>query len=371
MLDFADLPRTFLLGERQLPEYGVSPHLYGLLYKWLPLLTSFSYSRVSYALCIAVRTKMQDWNIFPAGVYVALAVIFLTLTIQKCVHPSTPILGLQWAGRRSEFLADIRACLREYTGGVKTMISGYKKFSLSGIPWILPGTGFQTQVMLPIEHIKWVIDQPDDVLNHGKFHEERLGIRYFLPGFDVSSQMATTEALRLHLTRNLGKIQGDLMDELRLSVDETFGVDENEWKELTLYDALNDVIFQASGRALFGPILTHNKDFMIQLKRLATWFGAGTLIIGQLVPWQLKRVIGFLYALPTAYYRSTCTKYMWPFFLERFNNMKRKREDPSYDYTPPEDLITWMYRAAFEMKDDKITGAKGIVNRFVILVKLY
>lgn len=313
---------------------------------------------------------MQDWNLFIAGTYVALAVVFVSLTIQTCVRPNTANSGLEWAGRRPEFLADARACLRQYKGDLKTMISGYKKFSLSGIPWILPGTGLQTQVMLPIEHIKWVIDQPDDVLSHGQWHGERLGIKYFLPGFDFSSQMAITEALRLHLTRSLGKIQGALMDELRVSVDETFGLDEKEWKEVNLYDALHDVNFQISGRVLFGPALTHNKEFMIQLKRLATWFGAGTVLIGQLIPWQLKRVLGFLYALPTAYYRSTCTRYLWPVFVDRFNNMKRKREDPSFDYSPPEDLITWMYRAAFEMKDEKITSAKGIVKRFVILVKL-
>ncbi|CAG8402472.1 unnamed protein product [Penicillium salamii] len=310
---------------------------------------------------------MRDWNPFLVCICGTLFATFLSLIVHTFVRPSRVPVGLEWTGRRLEFLGDIRACLREYTAGMTTILSGYKRFSLNGKPFIMPGTGFKTEVMLPPEHIKWVVDQPEDILSHQQFQAEKVGIKYFLPGFDLYSPIAAVEALRLHLTRSLGKIQGDLVDELRRSVDAQLGVDE-EWKEVNLHNTLNNIVFRTSGRVLFGKSLARNDKFMYNLMNVSTWFGAGMLFIGQLCPWQLRRVLGLLFSIPILYHRSVCTRYLLPYFVERLNNMQRKRQDPSFDYSPPEDMITWTYRAAFDMKDEQMDSEKDTVNKFTTLI---
>ncbi|KAJ5320296.1 hypothetical protein PENANT_c010G04360 [Penicillium antarcticum] len=298
----------------------------------------------------------------------AVGLVCLTLVVRTWIRPERVPLGIEWAGRRQEFFGDIRACMREYTGGLKTMLLGYKKFNLRGKPFILPGTGFEPHVMLPPEFIKWLIDQPEGVLSHRLVQGEKLGLKYLLPAFDYTSDMAIIEAIRVHLTRNLGKVQGDLFDEMRHSVDQMLGLDETESKEVNLYDTLNEIVFKASGRILFGQDLTRNEKFMHYVLKFATWFGMGTVLIGQLVPWQFRRLVGSLCAIPTAYYRSMCANHLWPLFAERYENMQRKRDDPTFDYSPPENLITWMYRAAFDTKDQEITSGKPLAARFTVLV---
>lgn len=315
---------------------------------------------------------MKDWHQFSIlCASTALVAIFLNVVARTWIRPQRIPPGIEWAGKKPEFMGEIRACIREYTAGVKTMVSGYKKFSLSGIPFILPATGFQPQVMLPPEYIKWLIDQPEEILSHRLAFGEKVGLEYILPAFDWASDMALIEAIRVHLTRNMGKVQGDLVDEMRRSVDKMFGMDDQEWKEINLYGTLNDIVFRSSGRILFGQSSTRDEKFMYYLLQFSTWFGMGTVLVGQLMPWQLRRLIGSLCAIPIAYYRSMSINYLQPLFVERFENMQRKRNDPTFDYSPPEDLITWMYRAAHDMKDKRVTGGKPIVSRFAIVVSYF
>lgn len=223
--------------------------------------------------------------------------------------------------------------------------------------------------MLPKEHIKWLIDQPEDVLSHRLVQGEKMGIRYVLPALDYTSDMSIIEAIRVHLTRNLGKVQGALVDEMRRATDATFGLDDQAWRQVNLLDTMNKIVFKASGRILFGQTLCRNERFMRCLLRFSTWFGMGGILTGQLVPWQFRRVIGSLFAIPVGYYRALCTAYLWPLFTERFQNMRRQRDDPNVEYTPPEDLITWMFRAAFDMKTTTIETPKPLASRFTVLVR--
>jgi hypothetical protein len=312
---------------------------------------------------------MQDLlDLSTLGVLAALALLCLPLVIRSWIRPERVPAGIEWAGKRREFFGDIRACAREYTGGLKTMFSGYKEFNLNGKPFIQPGTGFEPQVMLPPEFMKWLIDQPEDVLSHRLVQAEKMGLTHLLPALDFTSDLAIVEAIRVHLTRNLAKVQGDLIDEMRQSVDETLGIDDASWKEVNLFEVLNEVIFKASGRILFGPDLTRDKRFMHYIMRFNSWFGMGTILIGQMIPWHFRRLFGLIYAIPVTYYRTMCTNYLLPRFKERFGDMQRKRDDPTFDYSPPEDLITWMFRAAFDMKGEPITSGKPLASRFSILV---
>lgn len=300
------------------------------------------------------------------GIWTALVAVILGLALVTSVQRLPPTLA--WAGKRNEVFASARACIREYTAGLTTMLSGYRTFSKRGQPFVMPGKGFDLQVMLPQEHIEWLTQQPDEILSHREFQGEKLGLKYLLPAFDFTSDMALVAAIRVHLTRNLSKVQGDLVDGVKHSVDTKLGLECQEWKEINLYDTMNQVVFQASGRILLGNSLCRNEAFLRCLVRFSTWFGVGVIITGQMIPRPLRRLFGLLLAIPTAYYRITCANYLWPLFVERFQDMQKARQDPTSEYTPPEDLITWMFRAAFELKDYELKSPKPVASRFTVLV---
>jgi hypothetical protein len=138
--------------------------------------------------------------------------------------------------------------------------------------------------MLPRDYIKWLVDQPEDILSHGQVHGEKLGLRYLFPGFDYTTDIALIAAIRLHLTRNLGNIQGDLVKEIRSVTDATFGVDDQTWTEVNLLTAMNTIVINSSGFVLFGEPLCRNERFMRSMRRFGDIFGAGMLCVGQLTP---------------------------------------------------------------------------------------
>ena len=232
----------------------------------------------------------------------------------------------------------------------------------------MPTTSFEPHIMLPRDYIKWLVDQPEDILSHGQVPGEKLGLRYLFPGFDYTTDIALITAIRLHLTRNLGNIQGDLISEIRSVIDATFGVDDQTWTEVNLFTAMNTIVFNSSGFVLFGEPLCRNERFMRSMRRFGDIFGAGMLCVGQLTPRLFRRLVGCLFVIPTAYYQTICARYLWPVFADRLEKMKRNRVDPAFNYNAPNDLITWMFRAALDIKDSTIESPRPLVKRFTLVV---
>ncbi|KAJ6026922.1 uncharacterized protein N7446_004475 [Penicillium canescens] len=275
--------------------------------------------------------------------------------------------SIEWAGLRNEAFGTVRACFREFSSNLETIASGYKMFSKKGRPFVVPTTSFEPHIMLPRDYIKWLVDQPEDILSHGQVHGEKLGLRYLFPGFDYTTDIALITAIRLHLTRNLGNIEGDLIKEIRSVTDATFGVDDQTWTEVNLFTAMNTIVFNSSGFLLFGEPLCRNERFMRSMRRFGDIFGAGMLCVGQLTPRLFRRVVGCLFVIPTAYYQAICARYLWPVFADRLEKMKRNRVDPAFNYNAPNDLITWMFRAALDMKDSTIESPRPLVKRFTLV----
>ncbi|CAG8918365.1 unnamed protein product [Penicillium salamii] len=270
-------------------------------------------------------------------------------------------------GLRNEAVGTARACIREFTSGLETMASGYKKFSENAQPFIMPTPSFETHIMLPREHIKWLIDQPEDILSHGKVHGEKLGLRYLFPGFDYNTDMAIATAIRLHLTRNLATIQDDLMDEIQSATDAVLGLDDQSWTEVNLFTSMSSIVSQSSGIVFFGRSLSSNARFMQSMQRFGDIFGAGILSVGQLTPRIFRRMVGSLFLVPLSYYLAVCTRYLWPVFSDRLKSMNRDIHDNAFNYEAPKDLITWMLRAALDTKGASIEDPGPLVKRFTLV----
>ena len=232
----------------------------------------------------------------------------------------------------------------------------------------MPTPSFETHIMLPREYIKWLTDQPEDILSHGKVHGEKLGLRYLFPGFDYTTDMAIATAIRLHLTRNLATIQDDLMDEIQSITDAVLGLDDQAWTEVNLFTSMSSIVSQSSGIVFFGRSLSSNARFMQSMQRFGDIFGAGILSVGQLTARIFRRMVGSLFLVPLSYYLAACTRYLWPVFADRLKSMNREKRDNAFNYEAPKDLITWMLRAALDTKGASIEDPGPLVKRFILVV---
>ena len=89
--------------------------------------------------------------------------------------------------------------------------------------------------MLPIEHLRWMVDQPETVLCARLPQAGRFAIDYLSPGMDYNHDLFLMDVIRKDLTRNLGRLQPGIYHDIRESIDELMGLEIDGWREFCLW----------------------------------------------------------------------------------------------------------------------------------------
>ena len=223
-------------------------------------------------------------------------------------------------------------------------------------------------MILPHEHLGWIVGQPDDVLSQRTALDKRFAFKWLIPTFDVHDDLFLTDVIRRDLTRNLGRVQADMFDEMRQSIDATMGLDSTSWSEFNLVQAMRSIVFRSSNRVLLGPSLCRNQEYQKSSQNFSSWLGASAIVIGQLVPWFLSSFLGHLVAIPVYICRNRAFKFLVPEIKERMDTIKRKRMDPSHIYDEPKDLITWYVNAILDSDSTKHSTPEALADRLLFLV---
>ena len=308
--------------------------------------------------------------------------------------------SVPWVGIREEVLSETRACIREFKAGLRTLKSGYDQvfhlfptpiaapitvgiakglylqFSRKGLPFVSPSPEFRPIVIVPPEHIAWMSDKPEHVLSarrtqvpmsdisqRSSLGEDMLTLRstqagrfaidYLCPSLDYNHDAFMIGAARKDLTRNLGRMQPDMIGDIHSTIDKAMGLDNCYWKEVCITQVMEEVVFKSTSRALVGSPLCTNEHYIRYLIAFATWLGGCAILVGQYVPWIMKPPIGYLAALPIYYYKQQAMKFLVPVVRDRMANIKRKRADPSFNFEEPKDLLTWTTQAALDDPETK------------------
>ena len=232
------------------------------------------------------------------------------------------------------------------------------QYGKHGHPFVMPDPSLQSQVILPQEHISWLIRQSDGVLSQSQVRKERNAIAYLSMGVDYKATMALIDKIiNPCLQRKLNRVQANVFDEIRASVDDTFGLDEKSWHELRLHESLQTIINRTGTRAFFGLPLCRNHNYLHSLKRFILSMGAGTLIVGQLPLWLVRSLAASVINIPLRYYKAKVLKMLLPIFAERIQQVQRREASHSLE-DEPEDFATQIIKLVANTKDG--TYNKGL-----------
>lgn len=69
-------------------------------------------------------------------------------------------------------------------------------------------------------------------------------------------------AVRKDLTRNLGRMQPNITDDVRFAIDSAMGLDTDSWKELCISEAMEGLALRSTNRVLVGSCLCENDDYL-------------------------------------------------------------------------------------------------------------
>ena len=231
----------------------------------------------------------------------------------------------------------------------------------------MPGLGFGPIVILPQEHIPWLIAQSDSVLSARIPQGDRIAIKYTMPSIDFRRDMFQID-IRKVLTPNLSKLQPILFEDMRKNIDIGFGVQSDHWREVELFKTMENIMFSSLNRVVVGEPLCSNSGYLGSLSNLIKWLGGGGLLVGQIMPPILKPILGYLAAIPILYYKARAMAYLLPVVKQRMTDAPRNELDIFGGSKEPLCLLDYMADDAVESKGNRDLTPEDVATNILFLV---
>jgi len=158
----------------------------------------------------------------------------------------------------------------------------------------------------------------------------------------------------------------DIYSETKHWADLLLGCDENTWNEVSLFDAVGSIQKRVGYRVYYGQALGRNEELVDILEKMSIWAGLGGLVIGQFSPFVLRRLIGWLFRVPIAYYSSRFRRIWQPVIRERVRKVEDARLEG--DTTGRLGSHSAMDSAARELAGNRWNTVESIGTNFLIMV---
>ncbi|OQO12016.1 hypothetical protein B0A48_02655 [Cryoendolithus antarcticus] len=203
------------------------------------------------------------------------------------------------------------------------LAEGYFKYNKQGLPFAAPNfNNFIPNVIVPPEFAHWMDSQPEDKLS------AREGQLYFLSKYTFSHPRLHQDTLDANTARTamivrLQTLFAQVNDEIVTALNDVWGNDEEEWKEVNLYETMWVVVARAANRAFLGRPLCRDARFLDTLRTYVNSFATQGILIRFLVPEILQPVLGRMLAWPVHLrYRRLVDGYLLPYARHMIREMK-------------------------------------------------
>ncbi|KAJ4266123.1 hypothetical protein NW762_004102 [Fusarium torreyae] len=300
----------------------------------------------------------------PLGILsIAVAIFIVLYVIELFINvpypPDIPLIREPKGARRFSlrtrwaYLTDCEALFHE----------AYHQYLKVGKPVVLPGFGFRIEVLLPQSQMKWVLNQPEELLNMQKAFSEVDQVRWSLGHVRYVEDAWQGLIVKYEMNRVLEIIVNNMKEELHYAFDEEFGTDTENWRRLDLQSSIKMIVAQASSRFTVGLPLCRNKDYCRNALETNDLFIANAGLTGGM-PRILQPVTGTIFGFLTDAKVAKAKKWIVPLFRQRLDTLKNHPEEPE-----PQDQIQMMIRYGLrerqhEMDDEDLFARRVIAQNF-------
>ncbi|KAI9898919.1 hypothetical protein N3K66_005380 [Trichothecium roseum] len=267
--------------------------------------------------------------------------------------PTIPLVGEKKGSRRFGW----RTRLRYYTDCKGLFLEAWDNFLVKGQPVVVPGMGFRKEVIMPPSYLRWVLSQPDAVLNTAQAMAEVDQAKYSLGHEGPVTDSWQGMLVKTELNRVLEGICVALSEELGLAFDAHFGKDTENWKEIDLRATVSKAIAQANGRFTVGLPLCRDPDYL----NTVLGINDGLITFGGLLsgaPLLLRPLLGSTLTKPLRWNLKKISKWLVPLWRERLDLASSLAIDDQ-----PQDHVQMMARFAKKERPQEVDDLDLIVSR--------
>lgn len=240
------------------------------------------------------------------------------------------------------------------------------QFSKHNQAFVLPNLVSGAEVIIPMSQTRWLLDQPDHILNQREINREFLHADRTMLHLNVIRDSVHGNVIRRELTKGLDNYATAIVNEIGHSLRLNWGVNHQHWTEISVYDTMLDVISRISNRVLVGLPLCRNREYLQSTSTFArnVVITAGLL---NLLPEALRPVLGpLIMAYDMSHYRQIA-KHILPIVKERMADFKPGLDYRKPDYSKHNDYIQWALHDAFSHDDPTDRTPEMIAQRLTVL----
>ncbi|KAB5570732.1 cytochrome P450 [Coniochaeta sp. 2T2.1] len=292
---------------------------------------------------------------------------FVLLTEKWLLSP--PANLPEWLEDESGVFPRISACLKDWKHSVQSLKSGYSRYGAKGEFFVRADALFKPEIMVPREYVSWVLQQPLDVLSVHEARYEKFALDMVLPEYDDSVDQIFLDTIHRKMTRNLTKLQPAFAEEVSRNMDAALGTDTENWVEANVWLTVEKTVFSAIMRILVGESVCRKDQLRVDLNQFTRAFGYNSLVVGRILPRFLRSTVGWvlsIYVLVSQ--KRLVTKWFTPLVEERFAGINKRNQDPSFEYNPPQDLITWASDALLSTGNVVKCSPWDLARRLAIMI---
>ncbi|KAI9758072.1 MAG: hypothetical protein M4579_003203 [Chaenotheca gracillima] len=275
------------------------------------------------------------------------------------------ISGIPWVGRNDkEWFASRKARHRGMVDPASIHREGYEKYSKNDKPFYFPTEDGCDTVILPPSQVSWLASQPEPILSAMDAMRTLLQTDYM---FDPHALLNPVQnfTTRVLLTRRLPVMIPGMVEEMGIALDEFFGTDTENWKEIPIVDTLREVAARISNRAFVGDPLCRNQEYLNNLLILSGAIGMNAAALRNMNP--LLRPLRSWWA--TRDFRNAfkeVAKFTNPVVLQRIQDIK-SREKGDLKTKEPMDFLQAMIHQSLAQPYAKDATPNMITLRITLM----
>lgn len=137
-----------------------------------------------------------------------------------------------------------------------------------------------------------------------------------------------------NLPRRVGELVDEMWDEIVLALDDIWGTDESQYKEIGVFDSVIRIIGRVSNRMFVGTPACRNSEYL----DACVGFAQQIIPVAQLmqaIPRIMRPVLGPIASQVGKYYWKKAAKHTIPMIEEQSKSIACKEQDPDYQGTEP------------------------------------
>ncbi|KAI0835933.1 cytochrome P450 [Hypoxylon sp. FL0890] len=272
----------------------------------------------------------------------AIGTITLTNLILRLFSTASLPPNLPWAGvtRQNRPYARARANFASI-GNLNSLLNeGYRKYSKNNQTYVLPYYINGPQVIIPNSQIGWLLEQPDSVLSQERVNRQFLQADYTFFHANLVGPPVHPDVIKHQLTRKIDTFADNIVEEVNLCLEETWGLDAEEWREVKVYDTMLILIARLSTRVFVGLPLCRNLVFLKACTEFIRKVALAAAAIS-LFPSFLKPLVAPIFTLYDRIQYHRCSRYIMPIILDRLNSMKTPEPEEKLYSQNSNDYIQW------------------------------